>query len=181
MIGSLCQLCKKRPATTHLTEVAEDGSCAEFHICGSCIREHGLDIHGTPQSIAALEAKAAQPSPGVSTQESSAPQQITEDAGPSDGEPICPDCGLTWSAFVANNRFGCPKDAEVFGSRLITALDKIQGAGQHVGRRPTGSETLGSGPLAHRLALQEQLDEAVASEDFEEAARLRDLLSGTPP
>ena len=62
-------------------------------------------------------------------------------------------------------------DYRVFSAGVLPLLQRFHGATRHVGkvaRRHEGS--------AQRLRLRTQLREAIAREDYEEAARLRDRL-----
>ena len=83
----------------------------------------------------------------------------------------CPDCGMKFMEFRAGGRLGCPHDYRVFGRGLLPLgpagprRDPARGQG---GPPPTGA--------GHRLRLRTQLREAIAREDYEEAARLRDQL-----
>jgi protein arginine kinase activator len=73
--------------------------------------------------------------------------------------------------YRAGGRLGCPQDYRVFSAGLLPLLQRYHGATRHVGkaaRRAEGAE--------HRLRLRTRLREAIAREDYEEAARLRDQL-----
>ena len=73
--------------------------------------------------------------------------------------------------YRAEGRLGCPNDYIVFARGLLPELNRTHGATRHVGkvvhRRPS---------TVDRLRLRTRLRDAVAREDYEEAARLRDLL-----
>jgi protein arginine kinase activator len=73
--------------------------------------------------------------------------------------------------FRAEGRLGCPQDYRVFSAGLLPLLQRYHGATRHVGkvaRRPEGA--------TQRLRLRTKLRAAIAREDYEEAARLRDRL-----
>jgi protein arginine kinase activator len=73
--------------------------------------------------------------------------------------------------FRAGGRLGCPQDYSVFSKGLTSLLQRYHGATRHVGKRARRREG-----ASERLRLRTRLREAVSREDYEEAARLRDLL-----
>ncbi|MBQ8159130.1 MAG: UvrB/UvrC motif-containing protein [Clostridia bacterium] len=91
------------------------------------------------------------------------------------GENVCPDCGMTLSAFRTGGILGCPKCYTVFRGALDVFMRKHQEDTHHVGRRPGDSEQK-TAWKAERLELTRKMQSAVQQEDYEEAARLRDLI-----
>ena len=87
----------------------------------------------------------------------------------------CPGCGLVLRQFRETNRLGCARCYEIFREQLRPLLERFQNRASHVGRWPgDGSQPASSRTESVRLRVA--LEEAVAREDFEEAARLRDRL-----
>jgi protein arginine kinase activator len=92
----------------------------------------------------------------------------------------CNSCGTTYEEFVQKGRFGCARCYRSFHEQLGKTLKSIQGAENHTGKRPKGFMTITSDrklkdiPEAEKLSLR--LLEAIEKEEFEEAARLRDLI-----
>jgi protein arginine kinase activator len=174
MLGIVCQVCGKRPATSHLLELAPDGGDRqELHICATCIANLELELGTQPPPIASILAKKA-----VVDE----PVEVIEDEA---DQPTCPVCALTFSEFSANNRFGCAQCYDAFRTHIEPLLLRYHGTSAHAGRLP---EALVAGAATARLARRTQLDaalkQAIASEDFERAARLRDELrelDGTAP
>ena len=87
----------------------------------------------------------------------------------------CPRCHTTWSQFSKSGHLGCPGCYEAFREQLQPMLLQVHGRVQHAGRRPLNTEK------AQRVrSLQEelayQMEQAVALEDFETAATLRDRI-----
>jgi protein arginine kinase activator len=156
-----CQHCQDE-ATVHLTETVE-GRRRELHLCLACAREAGLALPEEPPALA-LDAVIQ----GL----------IVANVGELAGELAgltCPDCGLKFMEFRARGRLGCPHDYRVFARGLLPLLGRAHGATRHVGkvarRRPTATATAGD-----RLRLRARLRDAIAREDYELAARLRDQL-----
>ncbi len=156
-----CQICNKRAATIHLTEITE-GVRSEMHICEQCAAEQGIASQ-TQMSINELLSNllAVQP----------ADEELF---GPSDSAASCPECGFTLDRLRKEGTLGCPRDYEVFEHALIPLIARAHnGATAHCGKVPsrTPRETK---KLVRLSDLRQQLEAAVRNEDYERAARLRD-------
>ncbi len=173
---SPCQLCGKKEATIHLTEIDPSGSAHELHICTSCTQSLGSPLEDGPPAITTLLEKsgADKPSALVPTSEPEA-------------ESPCPVCGLTFSEYSANNLFGCAHDYLSFAEQLEPVLSRYHGSIRHTGRhpqrtpeQPTPTATVQPPPPAtpatERRRLETALKQAVSRERYEDAARLRDRL-----
>jgi len=83
----------------------------------------------------------------------------------------CHDCGMTLSKFLQYKRVGCAKDYELFN--LGPVLESYHKSIQHVGKIP--STHIDKSVVIHKIEhLKNMMDKAVKSDEFEEAARLRD-------
>lgn len=152
-----CQKCRDE-ASIHLTETV-DGRRREIHLCVPCAREAGLALPEEPPLLALdtiLQGMIA--------------AHVGELVGAL-AQTTCPDCGLNFMGFRAAGRLGCPNDYEVFARGLLPLLLRAHGATRHVGKVPRRRPA-----ATPRLRLRAQLREAVAREDYERAARLRDRL-----
>ena len=160
----LCQVCNKKTATIHLTEIS-DGVHTEMHLCEHCAIEQGVAAK-TQISINELLSGllASQPSDD-------------ELFGPSEPDAKCPHCGFTLEQFRRQGVLGCPYDYEVFEKALAPLIEKAHnGATSHYGKAParTPQQTKKQMELAN---LRQQLDAAVRTEDYELAAKLRDKIN----
>lgn len=157
----VCELCNKNVATIHLTEIVDHNVKKELHLCDACAREKGVTakLHqfSLVDIMGGLVDQSAQP--GL--------KEIRK--------AKCPSCGLGYDEFRAKMRFGCPLDYEVLQDAIIPLLEKIHGSSQYVGRMPTVVPEKGLG-RTEVTDLMKSLAKAVAEEDFETAARLRDQI-----
>ena len=183
MFGTLCQISKTRPATIHLTAIDVDGQAVELHISQYAARRLGLDLHNDPpgpkriRELIALGEAALDQSPHDSDVQISQAPSLTTPTGAT--TLSCPECGLTYSAFTDNNRFGCANCYTAFSEHLGKALEDIHGARVHIGRVPGANapDPDNRAVRAARLArLRHRLEQAVADERYEEAATLRDQI-----
>ena len=159
-----CQICKKKEATIHLTEI-NDGVRSEMHLCEYCAQQEGVAIKGQ-LSVNELLSNllATQPSD-------------EEMFGPSEKAHACPNCGFTLEQFAREPLLGCPHDYETFEKSLSPLIEKAhEGNKSHCGKVP--AKTSPDLKLKMELiTLRQQLQAAVRSENYELAAQLRDKIN----
>lgn len=158
----LCERCKKAQATFHLTNIDRSGSKVERHLCDKCAAEEGLlqSAKPTVDLNEILENFVA-----------SSKSQSSELS-----ELICDACGLSYVEFRNQGLLGCAKDYEVFKEPITRLLERTHdGATHHCGKAPASSADTYK-PHHDLQRLRRKLDEAVAAEDYERAAELRDQI-----
>jgi protein arginine kinase activator len=153
-----CELCKKKPATIHLTDI-QGNVKRELHMCEECAQQKGVAVKhavSLPQLLSALTKKGGKSK---------------------EPELACDVCGVTWSEFRSKGRLGCAHDYAVFRDRLAELFGSIHGRSvKHVGKRP-GAAKDKSEIRKELVACRRRLQEAIQREAYEEAAQLRDQLS----
>jgi protein arginine kinase activator len=161
----ICQICKKTPATIHLTDIHNNVK-KEVHICEACAAEKGFNLQGAanlPQLLG-LAAKKGQ-APAVRQK-------------PAEKDIVCAQCGSTWSQFGERGRLGCPNDYRMFDAKLRAlisgqiAAGGAEGEALHVGKRPGPGRQDGQREQNIR-SHEKKLRAAVAEENYELAARLK--------
>ena len=155
----LCEHCKKAQATFHLTNISRDGEKIERHLCERCAVEEGLvQVHKPSTELLENFIAAAKSASSESV------------------NLICEECGISYVEFRNQGLLGCPKDYDTFKEVLSPLIERAHdGATHHTGKAP-GS--LGAARTTQQEArrLSRQLAEAVAAEDYERAAELRDRI-----
>lgn len=154
-----CQRCDEE-AVVHLTETVE-GHRRELHLCVPCAREAGLALPEQPPKLALDKVVQGLIVANVG--------ELVGDLA----ELTCPDCGVRFMDFRALGRLGCPGDYQVFARGLLPLLGRSQAATRHVGKSPKRPSVASDRP---RLRLRSEFRAAIAREDYELAARLRDQL-----
>ena len=92
----------------------------------------------------------------------------------------CPRCGETYAEFQKTGMLGCAYCYQAFRNELTPLLIRTQGRSQHAGRRPPVSRE--EQERQNKMEeLKKLMEAAVAEENFEEAARLRDELRAMLP
>ena len=158
-----CQICKKKTATIHLTEIA-DGLRTEVHMCEHCAQEQGIAAKSQISVNELLSSLlAAQPADD-------------ELFGPSEHQTPCPHCGFTLDQFRKAGVLGCPYDYEVFEKSLLPLIERAHdGKTSHCGKAPSKISQPTKKQI-ERSNLRRQLEAAVQNEDYELAAKLRDKM-----
>lgn len=158
-----CELCKIKAATVHLTEIV-DGQRTESHLCQACAQKEGISIKSQLSLNELLSSLIAA-------------HQQTDEQGVAEAEKSCSVCGMTMDMFRKQAVLGCPNDYEVFGKTLEQLIEKAHdGNLTHKGKIPAGVSQEEVSNTNKKEELKKQLDRAVAAEDYELAAKLRDQL-----
>ncbi len=140
-----------------------------MHLCEGCAREQNL-IPDAPSPQLNLPALLQL----LMTQLAPVADAEGDDLDPA--SLTCPDCGLKYAQFRADGRLGCPEDYDVFLPVLVPILERVHRGLQHQGKTPKAvRKQMAKNEIAD---LKTQLDDAIAVEDYEEAARLRDCIRG---
>lgn len=158
-----CDVCGKNPATVHLTEIIDE-QMNELHLCEECARKKSSQMEekfGLSELLAGLTSFEKPPVEGGE-------KEITVK---------CPGCGLTYKEFKKVGRLGCGECYTTFKKYLAPLLKRIHGANFHYGKCPVKAAGKPGGkkrPDAQEL--RARLQKAIESEEYEEAARLRDQI-----
>jgi len=89
--------------------------------------------------------------------------------------PKCPLCGSTFAQLAKNGKVGCPGCYEAFEAELMPSIRRIHGRSTHTGKIPVRCREQNE-RKQKIAAMEKELKESVASENYERAAELRDQL-----
>ena len=151
----MCDECGIRPANIHLTTIV-DGEKKDVNLCAECLarkKELKIDFSALAGTIGQMLTS------GVPPVRKSAP----------DAEPVpdltCEGCGTSYEAFLKTGCVGCAQCYEVFRQPLSAWLVKRAG-----GMNESSEKKM---RISARRRRQKQ---AIAEEDYEAAAELRDQI-----
>ncbi len=165
----LCEKCKKRTAAVFYNENI-NGKMRSFSLCGECAAH--LREKGELQDITSMVGSFADPFSELQDNLFGGFFGIPKSLGVST-EKRCHRCESTYADIVKDGRVGCPECYTVFEGELSRMIRSIHGTTSHTG----------SVPARHRARqereeklkrLRKEMQEAIAKEDFERAAALRD-------
>jgi len=158
-----CDFCGSK-ATVFLTQLVE-GEMKKLCLCEKCATEKGVtDPTGFSLADEVLGGSKV-----------AAPGQLVA-ATPVEQGPECPNCGFTFAKFQQVGRLGCSICYDTFRDDIVRRLKGMHKGMTHAGRVPEG--LMAAYEREQRLGrLNERLAEAIASENYEEAAGLRDEIN----
>jgi protein arginine kinase activator len=156
MANSLkCNLCNNL-ASVHLTQILNN-KIHKVDLCESCAQAKGVtDPNGF--SLADLLVK--------NPLEAEKPSSLLK----------CPVCGFTQNDFRKLGRLGCPSCYKVFDPLLSPVLENMHKGSLHRGKIP--EKAVARRSVQERLdLLEEEINAAIESERYEDAARIRDEIN----
>jgi protein arginine kinase activator len=170
----LCDRCQKRDAKILYTEII-NGVKKEQHLCEECATDYTSFQMEKPlmNSDLTLGDLLSTLLDNYTASDKKEPGEVTPSL-------TCSNCGTTYEEFIQKGRFGCSECYRNFNGQLGKTLKSIQGADIHTGKRPKGfvnstSDRVNIG-ISESEKLSIMLQESIEKEEFEEAARLRDLI-----
>ncbi|MBQ1833867.1 MAG: UvrB/UvrC motif-containing protein [Treponema sp.] len=157
----LCDFCHEREAAIYMEQVSGTGQKRKINMCMECALERG--ISSDPKSI---EASIG----GLFKELAMASKRLQ-----ADNSRVCPVCGTAVAEFKRTGKVGCPECYAIFKADIRRYLERKGICGTYSGSLPERLSTVHS-VLNDRMILQNKLEQAIASEDYEKAAMYRDYL-----
>lgn len=154
----ICEHCHAKPATVYVTKII-NGEKTELNLCQQCATEMGEFKFAQSDFFNLL---------GGVFKELTVPKR-------SESVQRCSSCGLTYADFAQGGLFGCNHCYEAFSQQVDNVVRQIHGAPRHTGKVPMRRG--GSLKIKREIErLRQELQQAVAREEFEKATRLRDQI-----
>lgn len=159
-----CEECKKRPATVHLTQVF-NGEKVESHLCEECANKKGGFFFNLDNKFSIPNLLGSFFGNGYGVQGVSALPE----------NKVCPNCGMNFANVGQTGRLGCNECYTVFEQELEPILRRVHGNSKHIGKVPSrgGARVLVRKKIEN---LKAALQKAVADEEYEKAAEIRDSI-----
>jgi protein arginine kinase activator len=154
-----CDICGKREAVLFVQQVMGTVS-TEIHLCQSCARKRGIEPSGS----------------GVDLSLSSLFGELLKAPSGEAGKKTCPRCGLEAADFKKHGMLGCPDCYSVFHADIVKYVRSRSPDIEYSGRLPKRLKELRY-VVVERQQLKDRLQRALADEDYETAASVRDELS----
>ena len=161
----MCEECGIRPAKFHLMTITNDER-TERNLCAVCMAKYQKQLPGIDFSnLAGILNSILDGHPGK--------QKETVDE--TTAALTCEQCGMTYAEFQKCGMLGCAGCYKTFKTPLDALLQRIHGNNQHAGRIP-GSVRSGVSIRMNIDRLRQRLQKAIAEEEYEQAAKLRDSI-----
>lgn len=153
----LCDECKQNPARVHFTKMI-DGTLSQVHLCEKCVQRMGY-----AGMFAAL-----------TTGNIMGPMMQMQQEQPGD-IIVCDSCKRALGEIQQSGLLGCAKCYTTFAPQIETAIKQVQGRSEHLGKAPEGFRL----QRDQKMEIEQNrkaLSEAIAAENYELAADLRDRI-----
>ena len=162
----LCDKCNINEASIHISKII-NGKKMEMNLCDKCAKEKNTlevigDIEYASFDIDDLFSGLLNYM-GTNTFMYDKEKKIIR----------CKNCGTTFIQFKNTGLMGCDVCYETFQKEIIPLMKRIQGNSEHSGKIP---KSQGESLLVKKkiTKLKEELQLAIANENYERAAELRD-------
>lgn len=149
----LCQNCGKREATTHYHSLI-NGVVKDKYLCSECAvteKQSSLKENDIYKMLTSF---------------------FNDGAVPNLKTVKCECCGTLFGDIRRTGKVGCGNCYSVFKEQLTPTLQRIHGRTTHIGKRPYNNNE----KQDILDDLKKQLKTAIETENYEEAAKLRDLI-----
>ncbi|HBN82506.1 MAG TPA: hypothetical protein DDZ89_01550 [Clostridiales bacterium] len=176
----ICQKCKVREATVTITKLIHNMQIT-MHLCPECSKNFSQGIQKQISGVNNIL---------MSMMDSGTmPEDENED------NLSCDKCGMTFADFRKKGTVGCEECYNVYREKFESILKRLHGSYRHVGlsyegikhAAPQKSDSMESKLLKKDQIKQESvaeqignlkkaLEEAVEREEYEEAAKIRDMI-----
>lgn len=170
-----CQNCQKEEATVHFTEII-DSEVIELNLCKKCAEKKGISLTVSDAFSEFISSMVADP------------DQTEDDSR------CCARCGLSFKELRQGGRLGCGECYTAFEASLSALIKNIQKGSKHIGKSPPGfkkgvikknvlppqvgesNEKAEMDKEAKIKELKGKIQAAIAVEEYEKAAHLRDWI-----
>lgn len=147
-----CERCKKNDAGVYYKETV-NGITKEYHLCSKCFAE--MNVAGMEDFSPFKFGSFFAPKMNFS---------------PLEQRKKCTLCGSSFDDVIREGKLGCSECYKVFERELKPSVEKIHGETSYIPRKKEEKEK------TELEILKEKLNEAVANEEYEKAAELRDKI-----
>ncbi len=161
-----CDICGENDALIHVQQIM-NGETRELHLCADCAGSRGL-----------VEAGEEGESIGLTNILGSIVGSLfSESEGTSAGQSsICSSCGMNREELEESGKAGCSDCYTAFPALIRQVLGKEAGADSYRGKIPKRLQAY-KAYLVDKAVLKRKLEEAVAGEEYERAASIRDAIA----
>ena len=158
----LCTKCKTNTATFFYTQ-SINGKESSVALCKSCAASSGVGINTVSPLFGSFFGNTSKNVRNVQLQNKK-----------------CSLCALTFNDILSMGKVGCPECYNTFKDELGETIRSIHGSAKHAGLTPSGTEEISAVKEEIKLSeediLRQKLSEAISTENYEEAASIRDKI-----
>lgn len=156
----VCQKCGKNQATTYYQHTI-NGKTTSVQLCSACAAEIGVVGIFNPSLMGNMFSEFLTNTfsiPSVSKNK------------------LCEKCRSSLSEIMNSGKVGCDECYQTFGQELFPTIENIHGKSHHIGKISASADSKVK-KRAEMQQLKTELSEAIARQEFEKAAELRDKIN----
>ena len=191
----ICDICHKNPAIIHIQEIGPNGRHS-LNLCLKCAAERALDGHEATGGLGKVLKSLANPESAmeVLNQLGFNGESVAQLFGSPETQLKCPVCGTTWREIERSHQLGCEECLKTFQKQITGLIKPIHRAiwNTYEEKLPvadsfdTEEEDIEQAVRQHDQQqeverLKRELACAVLNENYERAARLRDMIAEFTP
>ena len=155
----LCNKCKTNTASFFYTQ-SINGNESHVALCKTCAESSGLGINTVSPLFGSFFGNTAKNVRNINKESKK-----------------CTLCALTFNDILSMGKVGCPECYNTFKNELEDTIRSIHGTAKHTGTTPIGDSAINEEqPLSEEETLRIKLNEAINTENYEEAALIRDKI-----
>lgn len=153
----LCEKCGTNEANVQVQAFAMDGQSKTMHLCSACLAKQQAEMAGGANFAEFMGSLFGRIAERMKNDEEKY-------------RAVCPDCGLTYKDFTASGMLGCSGCYAAFREKVEEVLLKRNGSVKYVSQPCEGGESRRS----RIRRLRSEMKTAIETENYEQAAQLRD-------
>ncbi|AND86157.1 excinuclease [Clostridium tyrobutyricum] len=163
----VCDICKKNEATVHITKIV-NGVKQEINLCEKCAMENG-ELSFAPQIDFVSPFSFQNILSGIMDYVNNTDETLQNP------DISCKNCNTTYAEFKKTGLVGCSDCYKNFSNIIYPVIKRVQANLDHTGKVPI---RIGKDIIKRRntIKLKEDLQKAIALEEYEKAAQIRDKI-----
>lgn len=168
----LCEICKRKEATFFIKETML-GETKTHALCEDCAKKHKDTIMPSNMQIEKLIQSL------ISFTEDELEKDESKKITKKQKSKKCPKCGSTYEEVVLSKIAGCSECYKTFSSEIDELINKVARNVSYHGAKPKSTKTRKTNEEDTSKLIREykkDLNEAIMIEDYDKAAKLRDLI-----
>jgi len=172
-----CEICNKNEATIHIQEITNLGK-KKVNLCSECAANHKLpNLDNGEIDLSDILYKLSSEILHSDEHISELPFNVHDDEQIPFNNKQCTSCGWEGTDLKKTGRLGCAECYTVFSDMLENALKDMHRDTIHLGKRPKNNKSGKNEIFARLSVLRKELDECVETEEYEQAALIRDKIN----
>ena len=156
-----CEICGQNEAAVHIQQII-GSEIYELHICDECAKKRGISSEEDKIELSVSELLTGL----VDVKDASEEEAV---------KPVCPGCGKKFEEFRKDGKLGCMECYNAFHFEINQLLTNLTGNPKHKGKFPSKLNAYNAILIA-KEEVKHKLHQAIAEEDYETAAALRDKI-----